>query len=78
MESLTSRRRSQPTILFVLLLLTAFVLLIATNSTVIYQNNNICISRKLLQRVRAPLPNPPRPVFRIPLTPIPHLPPGQP
>ncbi|RZC67753.1 hypothetical protein C5167_011440 [Papaver somniferum] len=76
MESLT--RRTQPTFLFVLLLLTAFILLTATNSPVIYQKEHIYISRKLLQRQRPPLPNPPRPIFRMPGTPIPYLPPGQP
>ncbi|KAI3866834.1 hypothetical protein MKX03_006724 [Papaver bracteatum] len=53
MESLTrrSRRITQPTILFILLLLTAFTLLVSVDSTV---------SRKLLQRSR-PLPPSPRP-----------------
>ncbi|KAI3866836.1 hypothetical protein MKX03_006726 [Papaver bracteatum] len=51
MESLTrrSRRITQPTILFILLLLTAFTLLVSVDSTV---------SRKLLQRSRSPPPTP--------------------
>ncbi|KAI3839854.1 hypothetical protein MKW98_010159 [Papaver atlanticum] len=47
--------------LFVLLLFTGVILLITINSTAIYHNNNIYISRNLLQR-RPPQPNPPTPV----------------
>ncbi|KAI3886857.1 hypothetical protein MKW98_017209 [Papaver atlanticum] len=56
MESLT-RRRTQPRILFVLLLLTAFNLLVAVRSTAV-SHNIIYISRKLLQR--SPVPPTPR------------------
>ncbi|KAI3890050.1 hypothetical protein MKW92_039250 [Papaver armeniacum] len=54
MESFT-RRRTQPKILLILLLLTAFNLLVAVNSTAVTQNN-IYISRKLLQRSPPPTP----------------------
>ncbi|MCL7049456.1 hypothetical protein MKW94_018569 [Papaver nudicaule] len=57
MESLTrTRRRTQPMILFVLLLLTAFILPIAVDSVAVCHNSNTYISRKLRERPSPPPP----------------------
>ncbi|MCL7037587.1 hypothetical protein MKW94_029756 [Papaver nudicaule] len=77
MESL-ARTRTQPMILFVLLLLTAFILPIAVDSVAVCHNSNTYISRKLRERPSPPPPTanrikrnpPPEPPTDPPSSPI--------